>query len=369
MEQVTIFRNKGRYGGWPANYGIWNWDDEIVVGFTAGYPDLQGGFHARDKSRPFETMQARSLDGGKSWSVIPFPGRIPGNRGLSADEHVNEGLKLEEALVSDPPSNSPGNINFTHPDFAMMCARTGLSSGTQSFFYTSYDRCHRWDGPYALPMFGQNGVQARTDIIVEGKNQCLLFLTVNKPTGREGWTLCARTSDGGNTFSPVSFVGSKSAGEDDFEIMPSSVKLKDGRLLSALRCRGGTRTNRQDRTWIDLYASDDHGATWQYVCRPIEFRELGHNGNPPSLHQLPDERLVLIYGNRDKPYTIGARLSHDFGNTWSEETTLRSDGGNYDIGYPRSVVLNDGTVVTVYYFNDQSDGNGERFIEATLWKP
>ena len=43
---VTVYREKGRYGGWPANYGVWSWGDEILVGFSAAYfklltPDRQ----------------------------------------------------------------------------------------------------------------------------------------------------------------------------------------------------------------------------------------------------------------------------------------------------------------------------------------
>ena len=43
MEHIEIYREKGRYAGWPANYGIWSWGDEIVVGFTLGYINPDGG--------------------------------------------------------------------------------------------------------------------------------------------------------------------------------------------------------------------------------------------------------------------------------------------------------------------------------------
>ena len=36
MKHVTLYREEGRYAGWPANYGIWCWENEIVVGFTVG---------------------------------------------------------------------------------------------------------------------------------------------------------------------------------------------------------------------------------------------------------------------------------------------------------------------------------------------
>jgi hypothetical protein len=361
MQQVTIYRNPERYAGWPANYGMWNWGNEIVLVFIAGYNGIAEGLHSRDKSRPFETMQARSLDGGQTWAVEPFPGKTPDNRGLSADEHMNEGLRLGEILDDYPSLEPTGNINFTHPDFAMMSARTGLKAGTRSFFYVSYDRCRTWEGRYDLPMFGQTAVANRTDYVVENENQCLMMLTVNKPDGDEGRILAVRTVDGGKTFSEVSYVVEDINEVDGFMIMPSTLKLENQSLLSAVRCRGGSST------WVDLYRSDDGAKSWQYMNCPVEFSEVGHNGNPPTVHQLPDGRLVLIYGNRDKPYTIGARLSDDNGVSWSDEITLREGGGNRDIGYPRTVVLPDGTVVTAYYFNEHADG--ERYIEATIWKP
>ena len=64
---------------------------------------------------------------------------------------------------------------------------------------------------------------------------------------------------------------------------------------------------------------------------------------------------------------IRARLSNDNGETWGEEINLRSDGGWWDLGYPRTVQCPDGKIVTVYYFNDAKDQ--ERYIAATIWDP
>jgi hypothetical protein len=36
IEHVDVWRHAGRYGGWPANHGMWSWGDEFLVGFTAG---------------------------------------------------------------------------------------------------------------------------------------------------------------------------------------------------------------------------------------------------------------------------------------------------------------------------------------------
>ena len=81
------------------------------------------------------------------------------------------------------------------------------------------------------------------------------FFPVPHPTDQKrthprllpGRILCVRTSDGGKTFSEVSYI--REALEDnEFMIMPASLQLDNQRLLSAVRCRGG------ERTWIDMYA-------------------------------------------------------------------------------------------------------------------
>ncbi|UCE05363.1 MAG: hypothetical protein JSW07_17370, partial [bacterium] len=66
---VIVFDEPGRFGGWPANNGIWSWDDEIVVGFVHGYYQASELHHSIDKTRPQTSVLARSLDGGETWSI------------------------------------------------------------------------------------------------------------------------------------------------------------------------------------------------------------------------------------------------------------------------------------------------------------
>jgi hypothetical protein len=364
MEHVSVYGAPGRYAGWPANYGIWAWGDEIVVGFTVGYHDPAGGFHARDRSRPFVAMQARSLDGGRTWDVAPTPCRIPGNRGLSADEHVQPELWTLAAIeqgLENAPAPCPGGVDFTHPDFALMCGRTGLKAGSRSWFYVSYDRCRSWAGPYSLPMFGFTGIAARTDYLVSDRDTCTLFLTAAKANGEEGRVFCARTTDGGKTFALLSPIGPEPSG---FAIMPASLRLSPARILCAVRCCERPSEFATAQHWIDLYASDDDGATWAYLNRPVP--NTGSGGNPPTLTKLQDGRLCLVYGYRAQPFGMRVRLSADDGLTWGDEIILRDDAGSHDLGYPRTVQRPDGTIVTVYYYNDRLGGEG--YIAATLWR-
>jgi hypothetical protein len=107
--------------------------------------------------------------------------------------------------------------------------------------------------------------------------------------------------------------------------------------------------------------SADGGKTWI-------SRKSGIVGHPPSgLVPLPDGRLVLTYGYRHPPYGIRAVVSSDEGLTWDTESiiTLRNDGAGYDLGYPRSLLLADGTISTVYYF---ALDDHVTHIAATRWR-
>ena len=92
IEHKVIYCADGRYAGWPANYGIWSWGNEIVTGFTLGFHNKEGGFHSRDIKKPFISMQSRSLDGGMTWETVEAPLLAPANVAISAGEHMELSL-------------------------------------------------------------------------------------------------------------------------------------------------------------------------------------------------------------------------------------------------------------------------------------
>ena len=130
---------------------------------------MGAGMHTRSRTEPFSTVQARSLDGGLTWSIEDPRFPSPGGRGVSADEHMIEelgpGLGDPAQRMEMFRGECPGGIDFTHPHLALMCARTGLGTGTISWFYVSTDRAHTWEAPYAFPTFDLPGIEARTDIV------------------------------------------------------------------------------------------------------------------------------------------------------------------------------------------------------------
>ena len=57
----------------------------------------------------------------------------------------------------------------------------------------------------------------------------------------------------------------------------------------------------------------------------------------------------MTYGYRRAPFGNQARISEDQGRTWSEPLTVSADGVGGDLGYPSTVELEDGTLLSVWY--------------------
>jgi len=352
IQHVNIYRETGRFGGWPANHGIWIWDNEILFGFSRGYYKDRGLSHHFDPDRPEEHVLARSTDGGAHWTL-----EHPNEKGMLLGYGPSlHGTPLPDVKIPDLVDLAKP-INFAYPDLAFTVRMSDVNSGV-SRFHVSYDRGHTWSPAYRLPLFGQPGIAARTDYIVNGARDCLLFLTAAKQDGTEGRPLCARTRDGGLTWNMISWIGEELKATGDFAIMPSTIRLGSHELFTSVRVHHGTKR------WIDTYRSLDDGASWQYAERGAEDTGVG---NPPSMILLNDGRICLTYGFRASPYGIRARISSDHGRTWGEEIILRDDGSGRDLGYPLSVQRPDGKVITVYYYQDQIDPY--RHIAATIWKP
>ncbi|MCK5345598.1 MAG: exo-alpha-sialidase, partial [Candidatus Heimdallarchaeota archaeon] len=320
-KHVVVYYEPGRFGAWPANNGIWNWGNEILVGFLRAFYKENKYHHSIDRTRPMKSVLARSLDGGETWTM-----EDPENFIRDGDDFVE--LKNE--------------INFTHPDLAMRFTKKG--------FFTSYTRGKSWEGPYKFPNFHIGEITTRTDYLVNGQNNCLLFLSAKDKSVKatlQDRSFCAQTTDGGKSFKFISWMA-----ETDTirSVMSSTVRMSENHLITALRRRYDPPSDQKKKlpkNYIDVHESLDNGKTWNYLHKIADTDRGIRNGNPPSLVKLPDGRICVTYGYRNIPYSIRARISTDKGKTWSKEILLRDDARKFDIGYTQSIVREDGKIVTV----------------------
>jgi hypothetical protein len=339
-QHIIVYHEKGRFGGWPANNGIWIWEnDEILVGFIRGYYQANDWHHSIDETRPSLSVLARSMDGGYTWA-----------------------LEDPENFVGDDVSvkTLKGRINYGHPNFVLRNAG--------EHFYFSYDRGRSWQGVYNYPDFGLEDLTSRTDYLINGPEDCLIFMSAEDErveARMQDRTFCARTTDGGQTFSLISWIGEP---ETVRAVMPSSARISETRLITALRRRHDDKfpdKPKLQHNWIDVYESRDNGQSWHFLSKVAETDMHKRNGNPPSLVRLRDGRICVTYGYRAVPYGIRARISEDNGKSWGGEIHLRDDAKTWDIGYTRSVQRQDGKIVTIYYYS--TDRIPEQHIAATVW--
>jgi hypothetical protein len=147
------------------------------------------------------------------------------------------------------------------------------------------------------------------------------------------------SDDDGRTWGDPRVIGA-----DDYNETTLLV-TQDGRLLAA------SRTLHHEHT--EIFASSDAGVTWKRLGPVSLPKEC-----PAHLFSLQDGSILLTYGVRLRGMLgVSARLSRDGGVTWDAprvlfNTTVRASStspGGVDGGYPSSVQLRDGTIVTAYY--------------------
>jgi hypothetical protein len=140
-----------------------------------------------------------------------------------------------------------------------------------------------------------------------------------------------RSTDNGKTWKRYATPGPKRFNET------ALLRLASGKMLAAMR-------SVQGEVW--LTDSADEGKSWN------EPRKLAPAGvHPADLLFLPDQRVLLVAGYRLAPGKgvrglVGGKEGHF---DWQEHFTLVNDATNSDCGYPSSVLLRDGRVLTVYY--------------------
>jgi len=146
----------------------------------------------------------------------------------------------------------------------------------------------------------------------------------------------------------------------------SLLHLGGGEILAMVRGDRSFHTTNDEFMPVggvgELYSSRsyDGGLSWQAP------QKTGIWGQPGSLLALSDGTILCTYGYRRKPFGVRCCVSKDRGRTWliHEEYVLRDDAPTWDIGYPFSIVLKNGKLLSVYYFVDEV---GTRYIAATNW--
>jgi len=155
---------------------------------------------------------------------------------------------------------------------------------------------------------------------------------------------------------------------------PHLAELGSGRILMMIRSTAVPYDDESPRNMLWQTYSDDGGETW------AEMQPTFLWGFPPHLLVLSDGRVLCSYGHRRPPYGQRACLSED-GISWNvdHEIVLRDDAQNGDLGYPASIELAPGRILTVYYqpvpespsprMSPPDPRRSKPDIQGTFWEP
>lgn len=221
--------------------------------------------------------------------------------------------------------------------------------GATTLFF-SRDDGETWSEPHRAPVNAPHG-----PILM--KNGSLLYLGKQfsgDPTQKWGDIVAAVSIDYGVTWKEIGTVPVPE-GRSVGQMHEAHVcEMPDGRLIGVIRMEDvGPGT-----TWQT--ESTDGGRTWSIPqLMPV-------SSVPAHLVRHSSGVLICTYGYRHQPWGQHVIFSKDDGKTWIHDMPLRDDGPDGDLGYPATVELGDGSLLTVYY---QKAAAGENTsILYTRWK-
>ena len=142
---------------------------------------------------------------------------------------------------------------------------------------------------------------------------------------------------------------------------PHSIVLDDGTILVHIRAEGSTSDGERIFTTYQS-KSFDGGKTFTKPVRILEPQ----GGAPAHLFKHSSGMLICTYGYRVTPFGIKAMFSKDNGETWDTGYDIYVNHISDDIGYPSTIELYDGTLLTVFYSADGEDLPCQ--IRQTKWK-
>ena len=340
LETKVICKEQGRYIGWPTIAKTRS--NELLAVFSGN----------RDAHVcPYGiTQMVRSKDNGKTWSEpetinnTPLDDRDPG---------IIETIK-GTLLVSWFTSLAFDNQNQykTHPEWVRHAEKLSAETKQEwlgNWTRRSTDGGKTWEKPVKQLVSAPHGP-------IELSNKRLLYVGTGTIDGKYKIGVEESRNDG-KSWKLISTIAIPDGMSYNDLHEPHAVEVSHGKLLMMIRY------NPKDfsQNFMQQSESTDGGKTWT-TLHPTPIW-----GFPPHLIRLTNGWVLAVYGVRRPVYSERACLSKDGGKTWDiDNEIILCQNINGDLGYPASVQLDDGSILTIYY---QIDQKGEKTcLMVTRWK-
>ena len=348
-----------RYQGWPT---VAKAEDGTLYAVSSG--------HRLDHVCPFgKNLMYVSHDEGQSWSapmIVNDTHLDDRDAGLVCWGDGNMLLTWfnNEPDVFDSPGRQRMYPNIVEPFSQAMLAKWADLPKEEygSFTRISRDGGKTWSEPRKAPVNAPHGPIRRA-------NGSFFYVGAERLSGYDmpAGTICAVEShDDGQSWELVSVLpapkehnGKQICGVCE----PHCIDLGDGVILAAVRCflLGNDRFNDQFKFTMYTCRSTDHGRTWE---EPVFMERFGA---PPHFMLHSSGALILSCGKRVPPYGQYVRISRDKGLSWEEDFMIGPEAPLpvVDQGYPSTVELSNGDLLTTYY--QRAPGDDFPSVLYTRW--
>ena len=303
----------------------------------------------------------RSLDDGETWDpstfviVDPADGKQDHNMGMIAQVSSGEILVNNIRLFADLDEEAAEEFEGKRTLFPYATNRAGGTMAFDSLYLIrSSDNGHTWGAPqpFGVETMDYWSHTGQTGVVELPDGTWLTPFHGSTHPDETDRSFIARSSDGGQTWGQATTVAYDPEQRISFH-EPPLLRLSNGRLLTVIRTAGA------DDYMYQAFSTDD-GWTWQGLKR------TQIHGHPSHLIELQSGRILCTYGHRHDPMGIRAVFSDDQGETWDMDhmVVIRDDGMDRDLGYPASIQMKDGRILSSYYTHGE---DGIRYIGGSIW--
>ncbi len=319
-----------------------------------------GAFHTIAAPEHCAWPNLTLLPNGEIGAVIfnqPSHGRLEGDVELWVSGDGGDTWQMRSQITEHAPGTVRMNVAAgldQDGEIVVLCSGWDLAKGTDEWPYgpcllpqarISSDNGHTWEvgGEVQPPTEKGRSTIPFGDIVISGDELATSVYHGDNATWNQSWLI--RSRDGGRTWGDATCIGGDNHDETALVITRSGRWLAALRMLYGLRPEQAAGTARSGTPLI-LHSSSDAGRNWevrQYLSLPGQV--------PGHLLELADGTILLTCGSRMEEFRgVVGRVSADDGETWSRPFNLV--GGflpGSDHGYPSSVQLPSGEIVTAYY--------------------
>ena len=354
MEHIVVYKAADLHSSFPHVIRLQN--DDLVTSFRQA--PFRDNMHYRHWDPQSRIALARSTDDGRTWDPASYVLIYSSDSTIDINMPMISQVSSGEVIVN-------GHLSFVSPSQERLTELGNLRENYQrlpgerylfdsAILIRSTDNGRTWGErePFKVGSLAYRVHTGKTGIVEMPDGVWLLPFHGRCRTDERTRIYIARSRDGGRTWGEPSTIAYDPDQRIGFH-EPPLLPLPDGKLLTV------TRTDGADGYLYQAF-SEDGGWTWQGLKRTPIW------GHPCHLLRLSSGRILCAYGYRREPFGIRAALSDDDGDTWDmdHELVIRDDGLHRDLGYPSSIQLKDGSILTTYYFHGEDE---IRYVAGSIY--